>query len=238
MILTGGDPLVASPRRLRETMRALAAIDHVKVAARAHARAGRGAGDGHGRAGARRLKVTGKPTYVAVHVNHPRELAREQRAAIARLADAGLPLVSQTVLLKGVNDDVETLEALMRALVECRIKPYYLHHADLAPGTAHLRTDIADGQALMRRCAAASPVCASRTTCSTFPAATANRRSGRAISSARARTAARMSRSRTSAAGAIAIRPNRSGLQSIASQSLRGQFVPRSWHALSGLRTT
>jgi lysine 2,3-aminomutase len=98
----------------------------------------------------RALKVKGKPTYVAVHVNHPRELGREQRAAIALLANAGLPLVSQTVLLKGVNDSLDTLEALMRALVECRIKPYYVHHADLAPGTAHLRTDVATGQALMR----------------------------------------------------------------------------------------
>ena len=59
-------------------------------------------------------------------------------------------MLSQSVLLRGVNDDVETLGALMRSLVECRIKPYYLHHADLAPGTAHLRTTIAEGQALMR----------------------------------------------------------------------------------------
>ena len=59
-------------------------------------------------------------------------------------------MVSQTVLLRGVNDDAATLEALMRAFVECRIKPYYLHHGDLAPGTAHLRTTIEHGQALMR----------------------------------------------------------------------------------------
>ena len=59
-------------------------------------------------------------------------------------------MLSQSVLLRGVNDDVETLGALMRTLVESRIKPYYLHHADLAPGTAHLRTTIEEGQALMR----------------------------------------------------------------------------------------
>jgi lysine 2,3-aminomutase len=70
--------------------------------------------------------------------------------ACARLADAGIPLVSQTVLLRGVNDDAKVLEALMRAFVENRIKPYYLHHGDLAPGTAHLRTTIAQGQQLMR----------------------------------------------------------------------------------------
>jgi lysine 2,3-aminomutase len=59
-------------------------------------------------------------------------------------------MVSQSVLLRGVNDDADTLEALMRGFVEMRVKPYYLHHADLAPGTAHLRTSIAEGQALMR----------------------------------------------------------------------------------------
>jgi lysine 2,3-aminomutase len=72
------------------------------------------------------------------------------RAACARLIDAGIPMLSQTVLLRGVNDEPRTLGTLMRSLVECRIKPYYLHHADLAPGTAHLRTTIAEGQALMR----------------------------------------------------------------------------------------
>lgn len=149
VILTGGDPLIASARRLSETLRALAAIDHVKVL-RVHTRMPVAAPETITPALVRALKVKAKPTYVAVHVNHARELGREQRAAIARLADAGIPLLGQTVLLKGVNDTVEALEGLMRALVECRIKPYYLHHADLAPGTAHLRTDIETGQALMR----------------------------------------------------------------------------------------
>ncbi|HWE79324.1 MAG TPA: lysine-2,3-aminomutase-like protein [Pseudolabrys sp.] len=149
VILTGGDPLVASARRLSETLRALAGIDHVRVL-RIHTRVPIAAPETITPSLVRALKVKGKPTYVAVHVNHPRELGREQRAAIALLANAGLPLVSQTVLLKGVNDSLDTLEALMRALVECRIKPYYVHHADLAPGTAHLRTDVATGQALMR----------------------------------------------------------------------------------------
>ena len=85
-----------------------------------------------------------------LHINHPRELTKEARAACARFVDAGIPLLSQSVLLRGVNDDVETLGALMRTLIECRIKPYYLHQADLAPGTAHLRTTIAEGQTLMR----------------------------------------------------------------------------------------
>ena len=76
------------------------------------------------------LKAQGKTTWLAIHANHPRELTGEARAALARLADAGIPLVSQTVLLRGVNDDAETLGALMRAFVECRVKPYYLHHGD------------------------------------------------------------------------------------------------------------
>ncbi len=98
----------------------------------------------------RAIKVKGKPTYVALHINHPRELTPAARAACARMADAGIPLLGQSVLLDGVNDTPEVLGELMRALVECRIKPYYLHHGDLAPGTAHLRTDIATGQNLMR----------------------------------------------------------------------------------------
>ncbi len=149
VILTGGDPLILSPRRLRTIMKSLATIDHVKVI-RIHTRIP--VAD-PGRVTAelvRAIKVRGKPTYVAAHVNHPRELTAEARAAFARMADAGIPLLSQTVLLAGVNDAPEVMEELMRALVECRVKPYYLHHGDLAPGTSHLRTDIATGQALMR----------------------------------------------------------------------------------------
>ncbi len=96
------------------------------------------------------LKAPGKATYVVLHVNHARELSQAARASCARLVDAGIPMLSQTVLLRGVNDDAATLGELMRALVECRIKPYYLHHGDLAPGTAHWRTSIEEGQALMR----------------------------------------------------------------------------------------
>ena len=96
------------------------------------------------------LKSAGQTVYVALHANHPRELTEAARAACARIVDAGIPMLSQTVLLKGVNDDAETLAALMRAFVEARVKPYYLHHLDLAPGTSHFRTSIAEGQALMR----------------------------------------------------------------------------------------
>ena len=99
----------------------------------------------------RALKRPDKATYVVLHANHPRELTHASARALAR--GSSMPAFRccrQSVLLRGVNDDAETLGALMRAFVECRIKPYYLHHADLAPGTAHLRTTIAEGQELMR----------------------------------------------------------------------------------------
>jgi lysine 2,3-aminomutase len=149
VILTGGDPLILSPRRLRAVMKSLAAIEHVKVL-RIHTRMPVAEPARITSELVRSLKVKGKPVYIAVHVNHPRELTPAARDACARLADTGFPLLGQSVLLAGVNDTPEVLGELMRALVECRIKPYYLHHADLAPGTAHLRSDIETGQALMR----------------------------------------------------------------------------------------
>jgi lysine 2,3-aminomutase len=148
VILTGGDPLVLSPRRLKAVMARLAAIDHVKVI-RVHTRLPAVAPEKITPALVKALR-TGKATFVVLHANHARELTDGARAACARLIDAGIPMLSQSVLLRGVNDDADTLGQLMRALVECRIKPYYLHHADLAPGTAHFRTTIAEGQALMR----------------------------------------------------------------------------------------
>jgi lysine 2,3-aminomutase len=149
VILTGGDPLVLSARRLRAVMKALSDIAHVKVV-RIHTRVPIADPARITPDLVRAIKIKGKPTYVAVHVNHARELTPQARATCSRMADAGIPLLAQTVLLAGVNDSEQVLAELMRALVECRIKPYYLHHADLAPGTAHLRTDIASGQDLMR----------------------------------------------------------------------------------------
>ncbi len=148
VILTGGDPLVLSPRRLRDVTTRLAAIDHVKVI-RVHTRIPIAAPGLVSPALVRALK-SDKAAFVVLHANHPRELTGDARAAIARFIDAGIPMLSQSVLLRGVNDDVETLGALMRTLVECRIKPYYLHHADFAPGTAHFRTSITGGQELTR----------------------------------------------------------------------------------------
>jgi lysine 2,3-aminomutase len=148
VILTGGDPLLLPPRRLKDVITRLAAIDHVKVI-RLHTRIPIAAPERVTPALVRGLR-TGKATFMVLHANHARELSDAARAACARVIDAGIPMLSQSVLLRGVNDDAATLGALMRALVECRIKPYYLHHADLAPGTAHFRTSIAEGQALMR----------------------------------------------------------------------------------------
>jgi lysine 2,3-aminomutase len=148
VIVSGGDPLVASPRRISRLMTALAAIGHVKVV-RFHTRVPVVAPEMVAPALVEALCASGVTTWLAIHANHPRELTPAARDAIARLADAGIPLVSQTVLLAGINDDAETLGDLMRAFVECRIKPYYLHQADLAPGTAHFRTTIGAGRSLM-----------------------------------------------------------------------------------------
>lgn len=149
VIVTGGDPLMLSPRRIRALNAALSAVPHVKVV-RWHSRVpivdpGRVTDE---LAGA--LAGTGKTVWLAVHCNHPRELSAEAAAALSRLRHAGVSLVSQTVLLKGVNDDAGTLAELMRGLVEHGVKPYYLHLADLAPGTSHFRTTIAEGRAIMR----------------------------------------------------------------------------------------
>jgi len=149
IILTGGDPLMLSPRRLGEIMSDLAGIDHVRII-RLHTRVPVADPARISAELVTALRVRGATTWVALHANHARELTADARAACARLIDAGIPMVSQSVLLRGVNDDVATLEALMRAFVESRIKPYYLHHGDLAPGTAHLRTTLARGQQLMR----------------------------------------------------------------------------------------
>lgn len=149
VILTGGDPFLLSARRVREITERLAAIPHVKIM-RWHTRIPavdplRVTPDL-----VEALRVDGATTYVVLHTNHPRELTEQAHAAIARIVDSGVPMLAQTVLLRGVNDDADTLEALMRGLVEARVKPYYLHHLDKAPGTSHFRCSIAEGQALMQ----------------------------------------------------------------------------------------
>jgi lysine 2,3-aminomutase len=85
------------------------------------------------------------PLWMSLHVTHPDELTPECRTACSRLADAGIPLGSQTVLLKGVNDSLPTLKALMHGLIRFRVKPYYLFQCDPIPGTSHFRTPVSKG---------------------------------------------------------------------------------------------
>jgi len=148
VILTGGDPLVLSPRRLRALMERLAGIEHVRIV-RFHTRVPVVEPERIDGEMVAALTASGKTTYLAVHANHPRELTDAAKAGFERMLAGGIALISQTVLLRGVNDDVETLANLMRGFVENRIKPYYLHHPDLAPGTGHFRVSIAEGQALV-----------------------------------------------------------------------------------------
>jgi len=148
VILTGGDPLVLSPRRLRDLMERLAPIEHVKIV-RFHTRVPVVEPERVDADMVAALKASGKTTYLAVHANHPREFSALARTAFDNLIAGGVVLISQSVLLRGINDNVETLSALMRGFVENRIKPYYLHHPDLAPGTSHFRISIEEGQALV-----------------------------------------------------------------------------------------
>ncbi len=149
VIFTGGDPFILSVRRASELTQRLAAIPHVKIL-RWHTRVPFVDPLRVSDAFVRAIKAESTTTWVALHANHPREFSDAAREAIARLLAAGVPLVSQSVLLKGVNDDVGTLGALMQSFVEAGIKPYYLHHPDLAPGTSHFRVTIDEGLALMR----------------------------------------------------------------------------------------
>jgi len=85
------------------------------------------------------------PLFISIHFSHPDELTPEVKQACERLADVGIPLGSQTVLLKGVNDDVPTMKALMHGLLKIRVRPYYIYACDLVPGTSHFRTKVSKG---------------------------------------------------------------------------------------------
>lgn len=150
VVVTGGDPLMLAPRRLAAIMDRLAAIPHLGTV-RFHTRIPVADPTRIDDALLATLRRDGVATWIAVHINHPAEFTPASTAALARLADAGIPLVGQTVLLKGVNDDAPTLEALFRAMVRHRVKPYYLHHPDLAVGTGHFRPGLADGDRLVRQ---------------------------------------------------------------------------------------
>lgn len=147
VILSGGDPLILKPKQLSKIIAKLDAIQHVEII-RIHTRV---PVVDSARINDEMLTVLTqrKPIYIVLHINHPAEFTASALAAIAKLADAGIVLLGQSVLLKGINDNAETLGQLMRCMVKNRIKPYYLHHADLAAGTAHFRTTIAAGQDLV-----------------------------------------------------------------------------------------
>src|SRR5271168_1369755 len=147
VIVTGGDPFLLAPRRIADMVRILDQIPHLGVL-RFHTRVPVVDPRRVGRALVEALAAE-KAVYVVIHANHPRELTTQVRGAVLKLSRAGIPLLSQTVLLRGVNDDAAVLEALFRRLVAMRVKPYYLHHADLVRGTAHFRTGIAQGQQIV-----------------------------------------------------------------------------------------
>ena len=149
MLLSGGDPLLLSDDKLESLLSRLRAIPHVEFL----------------RIGSRipiflPQRITPElcamlkkyhPLFISVHTNHPRELTTEVREALGRLADAGIPLGNQSVLLKHVNDDVNTLKALTHKLLMCRVRPYYLYQCDLITGSWHLRTSVRRGLELMEK---------------------------------------------------------------------------------------
>ncbi len=149
VLLSGGDPLLLSDDKLESLLKQLRAIPHVEFL----------------RIGTRipiflPQRITPElcamlkkyhPLFISVHSNHPRELTTEVRDALGRLADAGLPLGNQSVLLKHVNDDDKILRALFQKLLMCRVRPYYLYQCDLISGSAHLRTSVRRGLEIMEK---------------------------------------------------------------------------------------
>ncbi len=149
VILTGGDPLMLSPRRLEDMLGRLATIRHVELL-RIHSRVPVAEPSRVTPALAAALAQE-KPVWLAVHANHAREFTSEARAALRLILAQGVPLLGQSVLLRGVNDNAEALEALFRAMLRARIKPYYLHQLDPAPGTARFAVPIEEGRRLLEQ---------------------------------------------------------------------------------------
>lgn len=147
VIISGGDPLMLVPRILGSLVGRLDAIPHVR-SIRVHSRTPVADPERIGPVMAD-IFGTDTPVTIAVHCNHARELTDQARAACRRLRKAGAVLAGQSVLLEGVNADLESLESLFRELLATGIRPYYLHHPDLAPGTRHFRPTIEKGRALM-----------------------------------------------------------------------------------------
>lgn len=151
VILTGGDPLVLSPRRLKEILDRLAAIKHIEVI-RIHSRVPLSdpARITKELCEVFRALSLEKAVYVVLHVNHEKELCKKSLKSFKDMQNSGVILLSQSVLLAGVNDDALILEKLFKTLVRVGVKPYYLHQLDLAPGTDHFYVSIEKGQKIMR----------------------------------------------------------------------------------------
>jgi lysine 2,3-aminomutase len=147
VILTGGDPLMLSPRRLGAIIAALSGIPHIETL-RIHTRVPT-TDAARVNAALTTALETDRSLWLALHANHAREFTAEAKAALARLRRAGIPLLGQSVLLRGVNDSADALEALFRAMVASGVKPYYLHQLDAAPGTERFHVPIAEGQRLL-----------------------------------------------------------------------------------------
>ncbi len=147
VILSGGDPLMLSPRRLGRIVAALSAIPHVEII-RIHSRVPV-ADPARISPALMAALATERALFVVLHANHAREFTAPAQAAIRRIQMAAVPVLGQSVLLRGVNDSEAALEALFRAMLRARIKPYYLHQLDPAPGTARFHVPIAEGRALL-----------------------------------------------------------------------------------------
>ncbi len=147
VLLSGGDPLLLSDAKLEKILSRLHAIPHIQFV----------------RIGSRipiflPQRITPAlcemlrkyhPLFISIHSNHPKELTTEVRDALGRLADAGVPMGNQSVLLRGVNDSAEIQQALVHKLLMCRVRPYYLYQCDLIKGSSHLRTSVGEGLAII-----------------------------------------------------------------------------------------
>ena len=147
VILTGGDPLMLSPRRMANIVGRLSVLSHIETI-RVHTRVPT-ADPARVTAALVEALRTDRSLWLVAHANHAREFTDEARAALRRLRHAGIPLLGQSVLLRGVNDSAEALEGLFRAMLAAGVKPYYLHQLDPAPGTARFHVPIAEGRRLL-----------------------------------------------------------------------------------------
>lgn len=149
VILSGGDPLILAPRRMTQVIETISLIPHIQII-RLHTRLPLADPQRINQEMIESLKSK-KQIYMVLHINHASEITPEVITALKLLRANGITLLSQSVLLHGVNDTVDDLEALMRSIVANGIKPYYLHHPDLVPGTSHFQLTLDKGQELMQQ---------------------------------------------------------------------------------------